>query len=268
MHFRSLLFVPGDRFDRFDKAAAAGADVVVLDLEDGVLPEARVRARTAVRAWLEAGGRAAIRVNGSGTEWHRDDVALLHAPGVVAAVLPKAEDPRTLAEFGAALPAGVAIVPLVESAIGIWNVRELATVPKVSQLAFGSVDFQLDCGIEGDGDALLHARSRLVLASAAARIAPPVDGVTVALGDRQRLLSDIASARALGFGGKLCIHPSQVADVNTGFLPDAGALAFARAVVEAAEANGDGAFRLQGRLVDRPVVEQARRLLAAASRQP
>jgi citrate lyase subunit beta / citryl-CoA lyase len=261
---RSYLFVPGDRPERFDKAVAAGADVPVLDLEDAVLPDAKGRARSAIRDWLSAGGRAAVRVNGIGSEWHEEDVALLATPGVTHVLLPKAEDAASLAAFAARLPTGLPVVPLIESAVGLCEARALATVKGVRQLAFGSVDFQLDTGIEDDVTGLLYARSRLVIASAAAGIAPPVDGVTVALDDEERLLADVRAVRGLGFGGKLCIHPKQVAAVHRGFAPDAAQLAKASAIVAAADNAGNGAVRLNGQLIDRPVVERARRLLAQA----
>lgn len=259
---RSFLFVPGDRPDRFDKAAACGADMVILDLEDAVQPQARNEARAAIARWLKGGGQAAIRVNAVGTPWHEEDAALLHSPGVLAAMLPKAEQPHTLAAFCAALPAGLPAIPLVESALGIWNVRELAAVPSVCRLAFGSVDFQLDCGAEDGSDVLAHARSLLVLASKIEGVAPPVDGVTVRLGDDARLAADVASGRASGFGGKLCIHPRQVAAVNAGFGPDTETLARARAIVKAAEENdAAGAFQFEGELIDRPVIERAMRTI-------
>lgn len=261
---RSYLFVPGDRPDRFDNAVATSADFVVLDLEDAVLPKGKTSAREAIRSWLSKGGRAAVRINGIGTEWHEEDKALLATPGVVAVILPKAEEPAALATFAAALPQGLPLVPLIESALGIWNARELASVHGVMQLAFGSVDFLLDTGIETEGEALLYARSRLVLASAIARIAPPVDGVTIALDDEKQLRADIKAARSLGFGGKLCIHPNQVLAVHEGFAPDDATLAWARAVVAAARTSDAGAVRLDGKLIDRPIVERAQRVLENA----
>lgn len=262
MTHRSYLFVPGDRPDRFDKAVAAGADVTVLDLEDAVKPEQKAVARRAIRDWLSAGGRAAVRVNGIGTEWHDEDVRLLALPGVTLAMLPKAEDAAALAGFVAGLPPDLPVTPLIETAQGILEAPAIAKVKSVLQLAFGSVDFQLDAGIEGDGDELLFPRSQLVLASAAAGIAAPVDGVTVALNDAEQLTAETRRARRLGFGGKLCIHPRQVAVVHQAFAPDHVEIERARAIVAAADSAAAGAIRLDGKLIDRPVVERARRVLA------
>jgi citrate lyase subunit beta / citryl-CoA lyase len=264
MKMRSYLFVPGDRPDRFDKAIAAKADITVLDLEDAVLPDAKDGAREAIRQWLDSGKRAAIRVNGIGTQWYDEDVKLAGHASVTTVLLPKAETGEDIAALSAKLPDDRPVIPVVESALGIWNVLEIAKARGVAQLTFGSVDFQLDSGIEGEGTALLYARSRLVLASAIARIAAPVDGVTLALDDETQLRSDIAEARALGFAGKLCIHPRQVATVNDGFSPTADELSRAHRIVEAASQAGAGAIRLDGKLIDRPVVERARRLVEHA----
>ncbi len=262
MSTRSYLFVPGDRPERFAKAAASGADGVILDLEDGVLPERKAMARESIREWFAAGGVASVRVNGTGTEWYDEDCRLLHAGKVCAAVLPKAEDASLLADFVSRVPEGVPVIAVIESALGVWRVLELASVPGVTRLAFGSVDFQLDAGIEGEGEALLYARSRLVLASAIAGLVPPIDGVTVSLDDTEKLVNDVATARQLGFGAKLCIHPNQVEWVNKGLSASESELAWAKLVVDAAAgSDGLGAIRLNGKLIDRPVIERARRML-------
>jgi citrate lyase subunit beta / citryl-CoA lyase len=130
------------------------------------------------------------------------------------------------------------------------------------RLAFGSVDFQLDTGISGDQEELLYARSCLVLASCIAGLLPPVDGVTMALDDLTRLGGDVARTRRLGFRGKLCIHPKQVETINRGFAPTEAERVWARRVLQAAETTGAGAFRLDGELIDRPVIERARSILA------
>jgi citrate lyase subunit beta/citryl-CoA lyase len=257
----SFLFVPGDRPERFAKAQAAGAHAVILDLEDAVAPQAKDAAREACMGWLASGRQALLRINGADTRWHADDLALLRLKGLRGVMLPKAEDPVAVAAIAALLPHEALLVPLLETAEGIWNAREIARVPGVHRLAFGSVDFQLDAGIEGDDDALLYARSRLVLASRLGRLASPLDGVTLAIGDAAALAADVARARRLGFGGKLCIHPSQVGAVNEGFAPAAHELHWAAEVVAAAMKQ-NGAFLLRGKMVDRPVIERAHRLLA------
>ncbi len=260
---RSFLFVPGDRPDRFDKAVAAGADCTILDLEDAVRPDDKAAARHAVAAWLRGGHRGAVRLNPADTDFHDADLHLLDEPTLTAVLLPKAESAAECRAVLARMPAGVPLLPLIETATGLLAAPRIAAVDGVARLLFGSVDFMADCGIGDEAAGLVHARSALVVASAAAGIAGPVDGVTLALDDADRLAADCAAARGLGMAGKLCIHPRQVAGVNRGFRPSRDEVATARRIVAAAEATGSrGAIRLDGRLVDRPVVDRAYRVIA------
>lgn len=258
---RSYLFVPGNRPERFAKACGAGADVVIIDLEDAVPAGEKSQARATVASWLSPDHPVHVRVNGAETEWFEDDLAAVLRPGLAGVVLPKAEGQGQLAMLAGRLPAQVRIIPILETALGVWNALEVASAPNVERLAFGSVDFQLDTNISGEGDELLYARSRLVLASRVAGILPPVDGVTTAIDDPDILATDVLRARRLGFGGKLCIHPKQVRAVNEGFLPAQHEIAWAKGVVEAAGLAGNGAIKLDGKMIDRPVIEQARRIL-------
>ncbi|MCD2196071.1 CoA ester lyase [Actinomycetospora endophytica] len=260
----TFLFVPAARPDRFDKAVASGADVVVLDLEDAVAPEGKVGAREQVASWLGSGGAGgpcvvAVRVNGVGTPWHDDDVATARTHGVPV-MLPKAESAACPPGLAAA---GVPVVALIETAVGVQGAAEVARWPEVVRLAFGTVDFAAELGLDhSDRDALSYARSVLALASAAAGLVAPVDGVTVAVRDADRLTDDCRHALARGFTAKLCIHPSQVPAAAAALAPDAETVRWARAVVEAAA--GGAVAVLDGALVDKPVVDRARSLLARA----
>jgi citrate lyase subunit beta / citryl-CoA lyase len=259
---RSYLFVPGNRPDRFEKARQSGADTVILDLEDAVQSTHKDLAREAVAAWLDPTRPVYVRINAAGTPWFEQDLELVGLPGVQGVVLPKAEHPEQVERLAACLVGQAQVLPLLETALGVWNARVLAQVPGVERLAFGSVDFQLDTGMSGEQEELLYARSRLVLASRVAAILPPVDGVTMVLEDPTRLREEVAHARRLGFGGKLCIHPRQVELINRGFAPTEAERAWARRVLEAAEVTGAGALQLDGELIDRPVIERARSILA------
>ena len=259
----SMLFVPGDRPERFDRAVASGAGAAIIDLEDAVQPDDKSAARANIAAWLQQGGRAVVRINAIDTPWHADDITLLDNPGIIAVMLPMVENAAALRAFIAALPSPLPVIALIETARGLWDLGDLVAVKGVTRLGFGSIDFQLDTGIEDQGQGLLHARSRIVLASAMAGLEPPLDGVSVDLDDMSGLERDTAHARGLGFGGKLCIHPRQIDVVNRGFAPSPEELDWARRVLDAAK-GAKGAIRLEGKLIDAPVVTRARRLLATS----
>jgi citrate lyase subunit beta/citryl-CoA lyase len=245
----TFLFVPGDRPDRFGKAAASGADVVVLDLEDAVAPADKDTARAEVGAWLER-GEAMVRINAPGTPWFEADAALVAGRGVPV-VVPKAETPGVLAGFRE-------VIALVETARGVERAAELAAVPSVTRLAFGSVDLAAELGVAPeDPEPFAYARSRLVIASAAAGLAPPVDGVTTDLRDGDRLAADVRYARRMGFGGKLCVHPRQVAPVRAGFAPTEAEREWARRVIT----TGASVSTVDDQMVDKPVLARARRIL-------
>lgn len=258
---RTWLFVPGDRSDRFVKAARSGADEVICDLEDAVAPARKGDARRAVARWLRDGGNAWVRLNGLSTQWAEDDLAALaHLGGLRGFVVPKADDPAALDIVGRP-PDGRRLIPLIESARGVHDAVRIAEHPAVDRLAFGSVDFALDIGAHDGDDALLYARSALVLASRVAGRPAPIDGVTTTLADPDAARRDAQRASLLGFGGKLCVHPTQVGPVAAAFRPTPELVNWARSVVAVAD---DGANAIAGQLVDRPVIERARLLLAAA----
>ncbi len=254
---RSYLFVPGDRPERFDKALASGADAVIVDLEDAVAPDRKDAARSAVAAWLDAARPVVLRVNAVDTPWFRDDLALCRHAGVAAVMLPKAERVEDLARLGD----GVAAIPLIETAAGFANVRAIAAARGVRRVAFGAIDFQLDLAMRATFDDLLWFRSEIALASRLANVAAPIDSPTVAFDDLAEVASDAARARRLGFGAKLCIHPKQVEAVNRAFSPGDAEVAWARRVIEVAQAGDGAAVALDGKMVDKPVILRAQAIL-------
>lgn len=269
---RSYLFVPGHRPERFDKAMTCGADAVILDLEDAVPLHDKDEARQAVAVWLRqrvrsgSGPQVLVRVNAGSTPQHAADVAVC-AASVDGVVLPKSETIDDLVALAQALP-GVALLPLVETATGLAASLALARAPGVQRLVFGTIDFQLDLGIEGDGEELLWFRSQLVLNSRLAGKAAPVDGVSTVLDDPAQVLSEARRARRLGLGAKLCIHPRQIAPVHEAFAPTAAQLEWARRVLEVARTSGGAAVALDGAMVDRPVILRAEALLSQAGVVP
>jgi citrate lyase subunit beta/citryl-CoA lyase len=269
---RSWLFVPATRPDRFASAAASGADRVIVDLEDAVAPDAKEEARRGLaRAPLPAGVPLYVRVNGCGTEWFEADLALAAALPIAGILLPKADDREHVARAAAALADPQRVVPIVESALGLWNVLEVARGRRVERLAFGALDLQLETGMRDEGDAQSYARSRVVIASKVAGLAPPIDSVSPAIDDDARLALDAERSVRFGFAGKLCIHPRQLAATNRAFQPSAEEVEWARALLAAAAARpaGDrGAFSFRGAMVDRPVLERARQILSLAPPSP
>ncbi len=266
---RSLLFVPADRPERLPKALASGAHAVIADLEDALAPAARSAARAAlVTAWgaLSAASRrrVAVRINGLDTPDHADDIALvqrLAGEGLETLVVPKAESARVLAELAART--GLALLPLIETAEGAAQPDAIAAAPGVLRLALGHIDLQADLGMAcGPDEAeLAPLRWALVLASRRAGLPPPVEGVTTALGNAERLSADAARARRFGFGAKLCIHPGQVAGVHAAFAPSPAQCDWALRVLAAAAAARGGVCVLDGRMVDAPVIALAHQML-------
>lgn len=255
------LFVPATRPERVAKAATSGADALILDLEDAVAPADKAMARDALSALALPGLPVILRINAAGTPWHEDDLALAANLGLAAVMLPKSEDAAVLAAVHAAT--GKPLIALVETALGIANLPEIVAAPGVRRLAFGSVDFAADIGCAHEPEALLFPRAQIVLASRLAGLPAPFDGVTLALDDAEAAQVDATRAAGLGFGGKLCIHPRQIAPVRRGFAPSARELAWAETVLGA----GDGVAAVNGQMIDAPVrrrAEQIRRRAAIA----
>lgn len=267
---RSFLFVPGHRPERFGKALGSGADAVILDLEDAVAPDDKPAAWERIAAAWDSlaseRGRLVVRVNPRGSPFHEGDLALLAAlPGLRAIMLPKAQDREALASLAAAFP-DVALLPMVETAEAVAHLDEVARAPGVVRIGLGHIDLQADLGMAcGEDEAeLAPLRFALVVASRRAGIAPPVDGVTTATTDAAVIARDTMRGRRFGFTAKLCIHPAQVPHVHAAFAPSPEQVAWAHRVLQALEVAGGGAFRVDGKMVDAPVIALARQLLRAA----
>ena len=268
----AFLFVPGTRPERFTKALDSGADSVIIDLEDAVAAEDKQTARNAIRtAWptfnTEQKKRLIIRSNSPGSQFYAADLILAQELDLPCLLIPKSESLDQINGAAQILP-NTAIIPMIETAIGLDRINDIATAEQVLRLALGNLDLQADLGMVCDSQEseLQTARFQIILASRLAQIAPPIDGVTPSTDDIERITNDAERAKRIGFGGKLCIHPKQVPLVKAAFLPSTEEISWAFRVIEADKASKGGAVKLDGRMIDHPVVLLAQRTLASAGK--
>jgi len=278
------LFAPAQAERKAHGALASDADVVVLDLEDAVPEAEKPAARGALAALggMPRRGALMVRVNAAGTPHCLRDIEAAVAAGVDGIMLPKAQTAEelgsvcwALSQFETALDRAVRIelVPLIETARGVSDLGQVRLGSRVRQAAFGSVDYALDLGLSGKAgdEAVTYAQFAMVLGSRRAGLLPPIDGVTLGARDAVATSRDAARARELGFGGKLAIHPAQILPIQQSFWPTQEEVTWAQEVIEASEATpgqGSGVFLVRDKLVDRPVLLQARRVLERVGALP
>jgi citrate lyase subunit beta/citryl-CoA lyase len=259
---RTLLFVPGSRPKRFAKALASGADGVILDLEDAVPDADKAEARRQVEAWVEREG-VVVRVNDCSSPHLEEDLAML-AGKQATVMLAKTESATEVRRVLDALTPGSQMLPLVETAAGVLASPSICAEPGVVRAALGGVDLASQLKITDPASpTLTWSYAMVVVASAAAGIGVPLASPTLQIDATARVLEDCRRARAMGLGGKLCIHPAQVAAAHEAFAPTGEEVAWARHVL-AAEASG-AATQLDGQMLDRPVFDRARWILASTS---
>ena len=283
---RTALFVPGNRPDRVDKAVKTSADAVIIDLEDAVVLTEKEASRSKVRDKIleHAERKIIVRVNSVDSPFFQGDLTEVITGNLACLMVPKVESAAHVREINENLlkvekekgivEGSVSIIPLIESAEAVQNIFQIATektVPsRIYCVAFGSADYTLDMGIEitREGTELSYPRSRIAVASRAARIEPPLDTpFMMDLKDMEALKVDAGRAKQLGFQGKLCIHPNQIEPCHAIFSPAKEEILYAERVVqvfEEAEKEGSAAILLDGKFIDYPVVERARRILKVA----
>ncbi len=277
---RTLLFVPANRERMIERALNSAADAIVLDLEDAVPSALKAAARKlaarSIPRLAGAGQRVFVRVNGIQTGLTRDDLMAVVGPSVTAVVLPKTEAPQDLRDLDVLLreaemfhgvrPGDIATLPLIESALAVLRCEEiLSGSDRVIGLSAGAEDYILDLGVQRSDVALQHLRATLVQVCAAYSIVP-IDTPYPDVRDEAGLLDEARLAKALGMKGKYVIHPDQVTAVNAVFSPAKDDVARAREIVRAydeAAARGRGSVSVEGRMVDFPIAERARALLAS-----
>lgn len=283
---RTALFVPGNRPDRVDKAVKTSADAVIIDLEDAVVLTEKEASRSKVRDKIleHAERKIIVRVNSLDSPFFQGDLTEVITGNLACLMVPKVESAAHVREINENLlkvekekgivQGSVSIIPLIESAGAVQNIFQIATEKtepsRIYCVAFGSADYTLDMGIEitREGTELSYPRSRIAVASRAARIEPPLDTpFMMDLKDMEALKVDAGRAKQLGFQGKLCIHPNQIEPCNAIFSPAKEEILYAEKVVqvfEEAEKEGSAVILLDGKFIDYPVVERARRILKVA----
>lgn len=256
----TALYVPGDRPDRFDKAVAAGPDIVILDLEDAVAPGAKDAALDAVASWLAArvtpGPAIQVRVNRGADH---ELAALTGTRADISLRLPKVESAAELDRVAALAP-GVPLTALVESALGVERAFELASHPAVVALGAGEADLAAELGTR-DPAVVDHLRLRLLVAARAAGLPAPMLAAYPGIRDLDGLRADTERGRRLGWHGRSAVHPAQLAVIREVFLPREDEVAWAEAVLEALAAAGGVATLADGQMVDAAMAARARAIL-------
>lgn len=283
--FRCLLFVPGTDRKKIDKALTLGADAVILDLEDAVAWGEKENARALVKTVLDSPAlppTTLVRVNGTTTKHILADLQTVVHPAVAGIMLAKAESAEevrrvdwliSLLELERDMPAGgLELIPFIESVAGVANASEIAAAcPRVKKLALGGNDYTADTWTtySETGTELFYPRTKLIAASRLADLEPPLDTVCPFIRNIPALEEDARRARQMGFQGKMVIHPAQIKPVLKIFSPTPAEIAEAQKIVaafEAAEARGTGVIQLDGKMVEYPIVNRARQILAMADK--
>lgn len=259
------LFVPATRPERFRKAAESGADAIIVDLEDAVSPVEKDGAREALAENIVGlSVPVFLRVNGRATSWHEFDLVAASRLPITGVMLPKTESAEDLDQVAKRLGPAIPIIALVETARGLVQLNQLGSASTLAQIAFGSVDYALDIGAAHQRDALALARGTVVVYSRVHGLPAPLDGVTLATNDIALLASDSAYAAGMGFGGKLAIHPAQIETIGQAFRPSRQEIDWATRVLAAEKDAAGAAIQVDGQMIDAPVCERARRIIARA----
>lgn len=267
VQFRSLLFTPANRPDRFARALESGADAICLDLEDAVAPGDKAGARASALEFLaqrpKGGVRVGLRLNGRTTPWFADDLRAAAPAEADFFMIPKASSAHEFGMLQRALGDARPFWPLVETPEGLMRCWDIAEAPGVGGVLFGAFDYSAEVGCDMSWEPLLFARSQIAAACARAGV-QALDAPPGLVGEPEVLSAETDRARRLGFTGRACIHPDQVGPVNAVYTPSAEEVARAQAVVEAFEAAAGGPALVDGKLIELPVARAARRILERA----
>ncbi|MDO5668356.1 MAG: CoA ester lyase [Alcaligenaceae bacterium] len=265
-YIRSALFVPAANLDRIPKALATDASIVIVDLEDAVEADVKFSVRQQLERWTNdnPGRRFFLRINDAQSPWFIDDLAFAGRidKNILGIMLPKAESSKDVIPVERL---GVPVIPLIETAAGVTNLKDICSVDGVTRLSFGELDMALDLGVdrntEGAKRLINHVRSQICLHSRAAKLNPPLDTVYPNFKDSEGFERQLNFSKDMGFAGSLCIHPQQLEVVHRVFMPKPEDLVWAQRVVDAAQKYGNSVFQLDGEMVDKPVIDHAHAVL-------
>ncbi|WP_417614006.1 HpcH/HpaI aldolase/citrate lyase family protein [Oceanisphaera sp.] len=270
---QTLLFVPANRPERFNKALASGADAIIIDLEDAVPAAEKDAASSTLSTWLDSqpANSVLIRINATGSPWFSQDTNLCRSAAVAGIVVPKADDPVALKEL--AHITEKPLLPFIESALAFTRLNEIAAAPGVSRLLFGKLDLALDLGMDYpppageplDESAFLYTRSQLVMCSRVHGLAAPIDAIYTAIHDPKGLTDYARQGMRLGFSGLLLIHPAQVAPAQRALAPTSAQISWARHILAAERRENGAVVAVSGNMVDIPVMARAKRIMELAS---
>ena len=266
----SFLFVPATQPERYGKALASGADGVIIDLEDAVGLDDKAKAREILKnTWpsisIDQRHRIVVRCHAPGSSLYAADLMLAKQLQARHLMIPKTESRDHINGAAEGLK-NTAFIPMIETPLGLHHLNEIASAQQVLRLALGNLDMQVELGISCDDNEteIDTARFMLVLASKLAQIAPPLDGVTPSTDDEPRIFAHAQKAKRFGFGAKLCIHPKQIPIIKRAFSPTIEEISWAKRVIAADNASNGQAVKVDGKMVDRPVVMLAHRILRLA----
>ena len=258
------LFVPAQKIDLYAKADQSAADAVFLDLEDAVSPSEKQAARAGLSSAKDhIQSQVMVRINDPRSVFFDDDCKAVAKSEITAVILPKCEGHGDIAAVSGQLDKPCDIIAMIESAKGLDRLDEILSHQAITGIIFGNLDFALDCGLSSTRQALAYARSHLVTKARLHDCQPPLDGITANFRDQEQLQSDLAYAKEMGFGGRLCIHPDQTAPTLSAFMPTKDEIAKATAILDAA--GGRSLAQYEGGMIDKPVIEAAQRLLERAT---
>ncbi len=265
MYFRSVLFVPGNRSDRFEKALQSGADLVCIDLEDAVGPTDKDAARKTVIDWLAHSDHktVSLRINALDTEQGQADIKALKASGLELPFLmiPKVASRNQMNDLDDDLPNSLGnFFVIIESAIGLLNAQEIFSNGRVTLGMYGSIDYAGDVNCDQSWETHLYARSHLVAAATTYDV-QLFDGPHIAVRDLKDCEASTRKAKALGMHARAAIHPAQIEPIHSALKPSAAEIDFAKTVIAAYEAADGNVVLLDGKFVEAPVVKRARQIL-------